>query len=190
VATQPCAFETSYCNGGGAAFIAAPNFAQGCQAAQFLFYLSVGTSEIGKCQVRLSSSCRIPNQTSGKMLIPLLLTVLQISLPFARAEQPGQNATAHTTVGWVSDGDNKRSTISLLYNCLFTIFLCTWSAMHLNVPGEMESRLQTFRRKCKWMLVGVLAPECVAMLAIMEWYEARKLVTHVCINPTFARDDR
>lgn len=171
-------------------FIAAPNFAQGCQAAQFLFYLSASASEVGKCQVGLSSSCCVPNQTSEKMLIPLLLTVWHISLPFAGAEQPGQNATIHTTVGWVSDGDNKRSTISLLYNCLFTIFLCTWSAMHLNVPGEKESQLQTFRRKCVWMLIGVLAPEYVAMSAIYEWHAAWKLVTHVCINPTFARDDR
>jgi hypothetical protein len=124
------------------------------------------------------------------MLTPLLLTVLHVSLPFAGAEQLGQNATIYTTVSWVSDGDNKRSTISLLYNCLFTIFLCTWSAMHLNVPGEKESQLQTFRRKCKWMLIGVLAPEYVAALAISEWHSAWKLVTQVCINPTFARDDR
>jgi hypothetical protein len=89
------------------------------------------------------------------MLTPLLLAVLHVSLPFAGAEQLGQNATTYTTVSWVSDGDNTRSTISLLYNCLFTIFLCTWTAMHLNVPGEKESQLQTFRRKCKWMLIGV-----------------------------------
>jgi hypothetical protein len=123
------------------------------------------------------------------MLTPFLLTVLHVSLPFAGAEQLGQNATTYTTVSWVSDGDNKRSTISLLYNCLFTIFLCTWSAMHLNVPGEKESLLQTFRRKCKWMLIGVLAPEYVAAVAISEWHSARQLVTQVCINPTFARDD-
>jgi hypothetical protein len=124
------------------------------------------------------------------MLIPLLLTILHISLPFAGAEQPGQNETTHTTVGWVSDGDNKRSTIDLLYNCLFTIFLCTWSAMHLNVPGEKESQLRTFRRKCEWMLVGVLAPELVALLAIFELQDAWKLVTQACINSSFARDDQ
>jgi uncharacterized membrane protein len=124
------------------------------------------------------------------MLIPLLfLTVLHSSLPVAGAEQTGQNATTHTTVGWVSDADNNRSTISLLYNCLFTIFLCTWSAMHLNVPGEKDTQLRTFLRKCKWMLIGVLAPEFVAALAIIEWDNAWKLVRQVRINPTVARDD-
>lgn len=62
--------------------------------------------------------------------------------------------------------------------------------MHLNVPGEKESRLQTFRRKCEWMLIGVLAPEFVAVSAVIEWYAAWKLVTQVCIIPIFARDDR
>ena len=124
------------------------------------------------------------------MLIPLLfLTVLHSSLPVAGAEQTGQNATTHTTVGWVSDADNNRSTITLLYNCLFTIFLCTWSAIHLNVPGEKDTQLRTFLRKCTWMLIGVLAPEFVAIAAIMEWRNASKLVRQVRINPTVARDD-
>jgi hypothetical protein len=121
-AAQPRAFETSHRNGDGGAIVA-PNFAQGGGS----FFLSVGTSKIGKCQVRLSS-CRVPSQTSGKM--------------------------------------------------------------HLNVPGEKESQLQMFRRKCKWMLIGVLAPEYVAALAISERHSAWKLVTQVCINPTFARDDQ
>jgi uncharacterized membrane protein len=121
------------------------------------------------------------------MLIPLLfLTVLHSSLPVAGAEQTGQNATTHTTVGWVSDADNNRSTITLLYNCLFTIFLCTWSAMHLNVPGEKDTQLRTFLRKCKWMLIGVLAPEAVATVAITEWYNAWELVRQVHINLTMA----
>jgi len=123
------------------------------------------------------------------MLIPLLLTVLHSPLPVAGAEQTGQNATTHTTVGWVSDTDNNRSTITLLYNCLFTIFLCTWSAMHLNVPGEKDTQLRTFLRKCEWMLIGLLAPEVVAVTAVAEWCEASKLVKQVRINPTVARDD-
>jgi hypothetical protein len=188
VAAQPCPFETSYCGGDGAA-LSAPNFAQGCEQFNSLFISLLALQNLENVKSGFPS-CRVPKQTPRKMLIPLLfLTVLHSSLPVAGAEQTGQNATTHTTVGWVSDTDNNRSTITLLYNCLFTIFLCTWSAMHLNVPGEKDTQLRTFLRKCKWMLVGLLAPEFVAIIAVTEWREASKLVRQVRINPTMARDD-
>jgi hypothetical protein len=112
----------------------------------------------------------------------LFLSVSLSLLPFAAAVQKVHNATTVTTVGWVSDDDNKRSTISLLYSCLFTIFLCTWSAMHLNVPGESDSPPRVFWRKCGWMLAGVLAPEYVAFLAVREWNVSRALVRAVCVD--------
>jgi hypothetical protein len=89
-------------------------------------------------------------------------------------------------VGWVSDGNNKRSTISLLYSCLFTIFLCTWSAMHLSVPSESDSQLHIFLRKSKWMLVGVVAPEFIAAAAIQEMYAARMLTQSVRMKSQYA----
>jgi uncharacterized membrane protein len=58
--------------------------------------------------------------------------------------------------------------------------------MHLNVPGEKDTQLRTFLRKCKWMLIGVLAPEAVATVAITEWYNAWELVRQVHINLTMA----
>src|SRR5271156_3141171 len=109
----------------------------------------------------------------------LSLTVSPSLLPLVAAAQTGHNATSVLTVGWMHS-DNKRSTISLLYNCLFTIFLCTWNAMHLNVPGENKSSLRVFLRKCKWMLMGVLAPEGIAIIAIEEWYNARQITKIAC----------
>ena len=109
----------------------------------------------------------------------LFLTISSTFTPSAAATETEHNVTTIMTVGWVSDGDNRRSTISLLYNCLFTVFLCTWSAMHLNVPAETDTQLRMFLRKCKWMIVGVLAPELVAALAIQESYSARAFVRYV-----------
>jgi len=115
--------------------------------------------------------------TMSSLLIFLIASAS--SLSFAAAAETVHNATNVTTVGWVSDGDNKRSTISLLYSCLFTIFLCTWSAMHLSVPGERDTPLRVFWRKCRWMIIGLLAPEFVAFIAISEWNAARMLVQNV-----------
>lgn len=128
-------------------------------------------------------------ETRGTMFSLLIfLIVSAFLLPLAAAAQTARNATTVKTVGWVSDGDNQRSTISLLYNCLFTIFLCTWSAMHLNVPGESDSPLHVFACKCKWMLIGVLAPELIAgVIAVSEWFDAQMMVQHVRKKPKHGR---
>jgi hypothetical protein len=90
--------------------------------------------------------------------------------------------------GWVTDGDNKRSTISLLYSCLFTTFLCTWSAMHPSVPGEKDTLLHVFWRKCGYPILGLGAPEVVGFAAVQEWYAARMLARNVRIKSPGTRE--
>src|SRR5204862_325718 len=33
-----------------------------------------------------------------------------------------------------------RGTMDILWSCLFTVFLCTWTAQHLNVPQQPSSQ--------------------------------------------------
>ena len=35
---------------------------------------------------------------------------------------------------------NVRGTLDILWSSLFTIFVCTWSIQHLNVPEQREGR--------------------------------------------------
>ena len=79
------------------------------------------------------------------------------------------------TVGWVPEVFHDRGTASLLYSNLFTLFLCSWSAVHLNVPADGETSLVIKVRKLKWMIVTVLAPEFVATYAFRDWTRARGL---------------
>ncbi|KAK4444478.1 hypothetical protein QBC34DRAFT_308720 [Podospora aff. communis PSN243] len=77
-------------------------------------------------------------------------------------------------VNYVS-GVTVRSTLDILWSSLATIFLCTWTVQHLNIPHPSEaSGLASMWRKMKWMLVMIIAPEfmvgkalgdCVAALA-------------------------
>jgi hypothetical protein len=64
--------------------------------------------------------------------------------------------------GFVSSS-RKRGTSDILWSCLWTIFLCTWTATRLNVPGPGESRIF---RKFKWTIAAMLAPE---VLLFMAW---------------------
>jgi hypothetical protein len=72
-------------------------------------------------------------------------------------------------VGWVAEPPHGRGTVSLLYSCLFTIYICTWSAVHLNVPADDDASWEIKLRKVKWMVVAILAPEYAATNAFRDW---------------------
>ena len=80
------------------------------------------------------------------------------------------------TAGWISDPCNGRGTLSLLYGCIFTVYICSWSAIHLNVPADNDSHWTILLRKSRWMLVTILAPEFTTTYSWHDWKEARELV--------------
>ncbi|KAM7206092.1 hypothetical protein V8F20_002874, partial [Naviculisporaceae sp. PSN 640] len=55
--------------------------------------------------------------------------------------------------------------------CLITLGLCVWTAVHLNIPGRYEKRIDTFR-KIGWTILGFLTPEVVAFTAYRQYKEA------------------
>ena len=61
-------------------------------------------------------------------------------------------------------------------SCLFTVFLCTWTVLHLNIPARHENYWHQFRRKMRWMVQGILAPEFVLGFATGQKVEARRSV--------------
>lgn len=84
------------------------------------------------------------------------------------------NATAENTtlVGWTS-GPNGRGTLSLLWSCLSTTFLCTWVVIH---PRIHTRRLHRTLHKIALSLKTVIAPECIAAESVQEWLQARRIL--------------
>ncbi|KAI1145625.1 hypothetical protein F4825DRAFT_443416 [Nemania diffusa] len=76
------------------------------------------------------------------------------------------NATT-TLVGW-QDSPSRRGTLGIVENCLVTIFACTWSIQHLNVPGKDDTHTTKFLRTLKWMLISILLPELILAHAILQ----------------------
>ena len=60
----------------------------------------------------------------------------------------------------------KRGTIDILTTCTITMFLCVWTAVHLNVPPP-GSIWKPRLRKVGWLILALVAPELVAYTA---WY--------------------
>jgi hypothetical protein len=68
-----------------------------------------------------------------------------------------------------------RGTFNILSTCLTTMFLCVWTAVHLNIPDRNGGTKQNFLRKPGWLLLALLAPEIVAWNAWEQRRIAREL---------------
>lgn len=107
-------------------------------------------------------------------MLPLLWTLV-VYTPSAVATSTA-NATSSTQYeGWVSS-PNGRGTFDIIWSCLVTIFLCTWTSLHLNVPALHEHYWQRCARKFKWMVQAIMAPELVVGFAAGQKVEARRSV--------------
>lgn len=87
------------------------------------------------------------------------------------------NSTANI-VSWAPNPDG-RGTIEILWTCFATIFLCTWSAVHPNLPGLGEKERRIYYRRLGYVLFCIVAPEYVASVAIQELSGAMKVKEQV-----------
>ena len=70
---------------------------------------------------------------------------------------------------------NVRSTSDLLWTCVLTLVICVFTVIHINVPQPNETAFLYLRRKVKWAIFAVLAPELVLFTALQQWRTARAL---------------
>ena len=85
-------------------------------------------------------------------------------------------------------GPNVRSTLSILWNCLPIIILCSWNILHLNVPARRPTASSAVQKlwgvichpskKAKWMIFSILMPEILLVKALDEFL----LTRHSCNN--------
>ncbi|KAJ7200454.1 hypothetical protein C8J57DRAFT_441424 [Mycena rebaudengoi] len=85
------------------------------------------------------------------------------------------STASHRRPTWWADEPDARGTYSLVSSCIFTLALCVWTAIHLNIPEEPTGTRQ-FLRKLIWLGVGLLAPEVVTFTAWNQHATASRLV--------------
>lgn len=96
------------------------------------------------------------------------------------------NNTNKVLQGWTSSPDG-RGTLDILWACLATIFLSTWSAICLNVPEPSDTMLQHLKRKTWITCISIMGPEYLLGYALGEWQSARASVAHF---KQLRRDDK
>ncbi|KAF9004241.1 hypothetical protein BDQ17DRAFT_1305026 [Cyathus striatus] len=70
---------------------------------------------------------------------------------------------------------NQRSILDIIWSCLVTLFLCTWVAVHPDVPGRHETSWKILGRRLKMMWWTIMFPELVLTQAVREFWDARRL---------------
>jgi hypothetical protein len=77
---------------------------------------------------------------------------------------------------------NVRGTLDIVWVCFSILLLCTWSVQHLNIQPQVKPhsvrqyiRLSVFqvKRRSKWMLLTLMAPEILIGLALSQFVAAR-----------------
>ncbi|RDH14553.1 hypothetical protein M747DRAFT_300048 [Aspergillus niger ATCC 13496] len=110
----------------------------------------------------------------------------QGSLVAPSIDTSGQNATsvkaANETAssglhrqGWTSQPSG-RGTLDIIWACCFTMFLCSWSTLCINVPAPGDSSFKIFRRKLYLSALALLGPEFIFQIALSQWESACKSV--------------
>ena len=80
----------------------------------------------------------------------------------------------NTTVSWKKE-PNFRGTYSILSSCLSTLFISTWSALHLDIPESGQPGYRRILDKLGWLVIGLLAPEYLLLVALNQYLAARNL---------------
>ncbi|KAF9474057.1 hypothetical protein BDN70DRAFT_962619 [Pholiota conissans] len=69
----------------------------------------------------------------------------------------------------------QRSVSDIVISCFATIFACTWSAIHPNIPSPMDCGWTRLKRQFLTMLCALLAPELITAWALRQYWAAKDL---------------
>lgn len=116
-----------------------------------------------------------PSPTFLHIIISQLPLCLHFAAKLREATMLSIFGNSTHIVSWVDDS-NRRGTQDILTSCIVTIFLCVWTALHLNVPHRSDHKRSWYAkrqlwRKIGWLVLTLLAPEIALYTA---WFQCRE----------------
>ncbi|KAG2137509.1 hypothetical protein DEU56DRAFT_736860 [Suillus clintonianus] len=106
--------------------------------------------------------------------------MLLLHIPFVHASLLSFNGTSISALDASespSCGDT-RSLSDIIWSCAATLFACTWTAIHPNIPGMEEEKWTVFSRRLGIMIMALIAPELIITWATLQFLSAQWTVTH------------
>ena len=68
-----------------------------------------------------------------------------------------------------------RQISDIVISCLATVFACTWTAIHPNIPSPQDSNWTVLKRRFITTVYALLAPEAVTTWAMAQHAGARRI---------------
>ncbi|KAN0070919.1 hypothetical protein V8E54_011084 [Elaphomyces granulatus] len=82
-------------------------------------------------------------------------------------------------VGFMAEPDCGRGTVGIIWSCLTTMVLCTYTVQHLNVPSKPKSKGKKLLRKLGHILMTLMIPEFSAVEAlddfVWSWKHSKRI---------------
>ena len=105
------------------------------------------------------------------------MTLLPRALSLCRTLLSGYNETTIPTLD-ISDcpsscSSNTRTSWDIILSCALTLFACTWTAVHPNIPGIEEGIIAVTSRRLFLMLMALIAPELMITWSAGQFFSAR-----------------
>jgi len=72
-------------------------------------------------------------------------------------------------VGFVAEPDCGRGTVGIIWSCLTTIVLCTYTVQHPDVPSKPKSKCGQLLSKLGYVLLTLMIPEVMALYAVVDF---------------------
>ena len=109
-------------------------------------------------------------------MIVFLYFAVSLYIPFVRASLSSFNGTTSPTVDAInfSSSNNTRSLWDIIWSCAATLFACTWTAIHPNIPGLNDGKVATTSRRLFIMVMAMIAPELMITWSARQFFSARK----------------
>ena len=85
------------------------------------------------------------------------------------------NSTDTGPLSWIPHSTT-RSVYDIITTCFSTMIICVWSALHMNISPTPRGFIRNSLTKTGWVILGILMPDLLLLVAIMELYAAIKLL--------------
>ena len=80
--------------------------------------------------------------------------------------------------GPVIQNQKIRTHFDIVWSCVSTLFICTWVAIHPNIPPQGEGHIRSLWRRIKLMLWTLVVPELILIWAYRQWSAARYIAEY------------